>query len=243
MNMGGLTGPPDWERLKFETVSTWSWVLWDLDPRKTALARPSNNWKLQIRPTIKVGAQHQQTSSCLKTVCVSPSTYIYIYIYIYIYKHKKKTGPRSQVGAWHWDRLTGWLTVWCNLTLTLTLTREYSWNSSVVNSRRLVWDGHKPGSQNSASLEEQAVSCEGECGSRGHWRRHSGLRSSVCATVNCSVCVWIGDSAIVTGSYGVGSRYQTSGQDTADWEDSVRAVVNCSLWISDSAIVIWSYDL
>jgi hypothetical protein len=30
---------------------------------------------------------------------------------------------------------------------------------------------------------------------------------------------WISDIAIVIGSYGVGSRYQTTGQDTADWED------------------------
>jgi hypothetical protein len=37
----------------------------------------------------------------------------------------------------------------------------------------------------------------------------------------------------------VGIRYQaTIGADTADWEDLVRAVVNCkSVWISDYAIV------
>jgi hypothetical protein len=39
-------------------------------------------------------------------------------------------------------------------------------------------------------------------------------------------------------------RHQaTTGEDTADWEDLVHAVVNCSVWISDSAIVTCSYDL
>jgi hypothetical protein len=35
----------------------------------------------------------------------------------------------------------------------------------------------------------------------------------------------------------------TTGEDTADWEDSVCAVVNCNVGISDSAIVTYSYDL
>jgi hypothetical protein len=39
--------------------------------------------------------------------------------------------------------------------------------------------------------------------------------------------VRIRDCDVVTCSYGVGSRYQTTGEDTTDWEDSVRAVANC----------------
>jgi hypothetical protein len=35
-----------------------------------------------------------------------------------------------------------------------------------------------------------------------------------------------------------------TGEDTADWEDLVHAVVNSkSVWISDSAIVTCSYNL
>jgi hypothetical protein len=47
------------------------------------------------------------------------------------------------------------------------------------------------------------------------------------------------------GSYAFGSRYQTTtGEDTADWEDLVRAVVELqSVWIGVSAIVTCSYVL
>jgi hypothetical protein len=42
----------------------------------------------------------------------------------------------------------------------------------------------------------------------------------------------------------VGIRHQaTTGEDTADWEDLRRTVVNCRVWISDGAMVICSYDL
>jgi hypothetical protein len=44
--------------------------------------------------------------------------------------------------------------------------------------------------------------------------------------------------------YGVEGCYQaTTGEDTADWEDFVRAVVNCSVRNSVSATVICSYVL
>jgi hypothetical protein len=46
----------------------WSWVLRDSDPRERALARPSNNWKLQTLPLVRGGTPHQQTSNCLKII-------------------------------------------------------------------------------------------------------------------------------------------------------------------------------
>jgi hypothetical protein len=46
------------------------------------------------------------------------------------------------------------------------------------------------------------------------------------------------------GSYGVGSRYKaTTGEDTADWEDSACCSELQGVWISDSAIVTCSYVL
>jgi hypothetical protein len=40
-----------------------------------------------------------------------------------------------------------------------------------------------------------------------------------------------------------GIRHQAmTGEDTADWEDLVHAVVNCRVWISDSTIVTYVYD-
>jgi hypothetical protein len=42
--------------------------------------------------------------------------------------------------------------------------------------------------------------------------------------------VGISGSAVITGSYGVVSRYQTTGHYTSDWEDSVRAVVSYRVW-------------
>jgi hypothetical protein len=45
------------------------------------------------------------------------------------------------------------------------------------------------------------------------------------------------------GSYDVESRNQaTTGEDTADWENLVRAVLNCSVWISDRAVINCSYE-
>jgi hypothetical protein len=55
--------------------------------------------------------------------------------------------------------------------------------------------------------------------------------------------VWISESATVISSYGVGNRYQTIGEDIADWEDPVSAVVNCREWFSDSDMVISSYGV
>jgi hypothetical protein len=44
----------------------WSRVLWDLDPRVTALARPRSNCttKLQTHPLVREGALHQETHNC-----------------------------------------------------------------------------------------------------------------------------------------------------------------------------------
>jgi hypothetical protein len=44
------------------------WVARDSDPRKTVLARPSSNWKLQTRPGVREGAPHQQTRNFLQII-------------------------------------------------------------------------------------------------------------------------------------------------------------------------------
>jgi hypothetical protein len=54
-----------------------------LRPRKTAPAMPSNNLKLQTRPLVRQGAQHQQISNCLKI----------------IKERRRKVGHGSQMGA------------------------------------------------------------------------------------------------------------------------------------------------
>jgi hypothetical protein len=84
----------DWESLKWYS-KIWSWVLWDSDPRVTALARPRSNCtsKLQIHPLVREDAPHQATRNCQ-------------------YRKKKgKIGRGSQVGAWQQDRLADWLSV------------------------------------------------------------------------------------------------------------------------------------
>jgi hypothetical protein len=40
----------------------------ELDPRKPALARPSNRWKLQTRPLVREGVPHQQIRNLLKII-------------------------------------------------------------------------------------------------------------------------------------------------------------------------------
>jgi hypothetical protein len=61
------SGPPSWGSLKFETVKYYE-SSGDSDPRKTALARLSNNFKLHARPLVREGAPHQQTLNCLKMI-------------------------------------------------------------------------------------------------------------------------------------------------------------------------------
>jgi hypothetical protein len=39
------------------------------------------------------------------------------------------------------------------------------------------------------------------------------------------------------------SHHAATGEDTADWDDRLRAVVNYRVWISDSVVVSCSYDL
>jgi hypothetical protein len=72
-----------------------SWVPWDSDLRKPALAMPSINWKVQTRLLVREGAPHQQTRTCLKI----------------IKGRREKIGRGSQMGAWHQDRLADWLSV------------------------------------------------------------------------------------------------------------------------------------
>jgi hypothetical protein len=46
----------------------WSRVLWESDPKMSALARAGSNWRRQIRPLIRESAPHQQTSNCLTVI-------------------------------------------------------------------------------------------------------------------------------------------------------------------------------
>jgi hypothetical protein len=46
----------------------WSRVPWDLDPRKTALAKPRSNCKLLTQPLVREGTLHKQTRNCLKLI-------------------------------------------------------------------------------------------------------------------------------------------------------------------------------
>jgi hypothetical protein len=43
-----------------------SWALHELDPKMTALVRPSSSYKLQAQPLISSGTPHQQTCSCVR---------------------------------------------------------------------------------------------------------------------------------------------------------------------------------
>jgi hypothetical protein len=80
-----------------------SWVPWDSDLRKAALAIPGKNWKLQTRLLVREGAPQQLARNYLK-----------------IMKERRgKIGRVSQMGAWH--RQTGRLTVGRNITFWLLL--------------------------------------------------------------------------------------------------------------------------
>jgi hypothetical protein len=59
-------GPPGWGSLLKWDSKIWSWVLRDLDPWVTALARPRSNCasKIHIHPLVREGAPHQETHSC-----------------------------------------------------------------------------------------------------------------------------------------------------------------------------------
>jgi hypothetical protein len=81
----------------------WSWVPWDSDLRKAALAMPGKNWKAQTRLLVKEDAPHQQTRNC-----------------------KKKNDQRENGKNWSQvpcgclvPRWTGRQTVGCNIALTL----------------------------------------------------------------------------------------------------------------------------
>jgi hypothetical protein len=60
-----------------------------LKPRKTVLAMPKNNCKLQTRPLVRKDAQNQQPYNCLKI----------------IKERRRKIGRWPQMGALHQDSL------------------------------------------------------------------------------------------------------------------------------------------
>jgi hypothetical protein len=62
-----------------------------MGPRKAALARSSNKCKLQTRPLVREGAQHQQIRDCLKIIQKRKEEFV--------------TGPR-----WMSETKTGWPT-------------------------------------------------------------------------------------------------------------------------------------
>jgi hypothetical protein len=106
--LGGITGlpcswrkwiqepdPPGWGSLKNRDNKLCSWILWDSDLRKAALAMPGQNWKVQTRLLVREGAPHQQTRNCLNI----------------IKERMGKIGRWSQMGTWHQDGLADWLSV------------------------------------------------------------------------------------------------------------------------------------
>jgi hypothetical protein len=62
----GKPGPPGWGSLKNRDSDLWSWVPWNSDLRKAALAMPDKNGKLQTRLLVREGAPDQQSRNCLK---------------------------------------------------------------------------------------------------------------------------------------------------------------------------------
>jgi hypothetical protein len=68
----------------------WSWVPQDSDPRMTALARASSNYKRQTCPLVRESAPHQQTRNSLTV---------------------KKSGRKPLMCALFQDRLADWLSV------------------------------------------------------------------------------------------------------------------------------------
>jgi hypothetical protein len=118
-----------------------------------------------------------------------------------------------------------WLAVNTSRKVTLTLTL---WDSAVqCNALELVW-----WSEISWLLSWEFGSWKPVSSARElQWDRRQPARTS-----SREHGSW--------GMYGFESRYQiTTDEDTSDWEDLVRAVVNWSVWISDSGIVTSSYDL
>jgi hypothetical protein len=102
-------GLPGWGSLRNWDGKIWSWGPQDSDPRKTVLARPSNNWKLQTGSLIREGAPHQQTCNCIKII-----------------QKGKKNWSRVPDG-YLTPRQVGRLTVGHNITLTSPNACGYNW--------------------------------------------------------------------------------------------------------------------
>jgi hypothetical protein len=61
-------GPPGWGSLKNRDNKICSWVPWDSDLRKDALAMPGKDLKLQTRLLVREGTQHEHTRNSLKII-------------------------------------------------------------------------------------------------------------------------------------------------------------------------------
>jgi hypothetical protein len=58
--------PLGWGSLKNRYNKIYTWVPWDSDLMKAALAMPRKNWKVQTRLLVREGAPHQHTRNCKK---------------------------------------------------------------------------------------------------------------------------------------------------------------------------------
>jgi hypothetical protein len=67
------------------------WVPRDFETRRTTLATPGCNSKLQTCPRVREDTSHQQTRNCLVII-----------------KNGRKICRRSQMDAWHQNRLADW---------------------------------------------------------------------------------------------------------------------------------------
>jgi hypothetical protein len=131
---------------KLGGISNWDSAIWSQVPRnshlrKTALARPSKNCKLQIHHLVREGTPYWEKKMQLSN----------------IHGRKRKTGHRSQVMAWHRDRLIDWPSVVIKLTLTL-FERIFSHNCTVESVE--VWSSGSDNQSLRPPLEGQLQKSE-----------------------------------------------------------------------------------
>jgi hypothetical protein len=94
-------GPPGWRSHKWDS-KIWSWVPRYSDSRKSALARTSNNWKIQTRPLVRENAHINNPITAKNNYQKEEDNLV--------------AGPRRVPDT----RQTGRLTVGRNITSTLT---------------------------------------------------------------------------------------------------------------------------
>jgi hypothetical protein len=103
--------PANRKRRRNVKSQIWDSKIWlrvprDSDPRKTALGRPSNIYKRQLRPLVRKGAPQKQDRNCQTVIA------------------------KYLVMSLRWGstpRLTGWLTVSRNVTLNINVILQSMW--------------------------------------------------------------------------------------------------------------------